>query len=70
MAGIERERIERVARLYATSQEASRALGITLRSFDRLCRRYGTETPSARRRRCRAQQPRRGGRDADGGSGC
>ncbi|MEW6753824.1 MAG: FtsX-like permease family protein [Candidatus Latescibacterota bacterium] len=43
----------RAARLYASNEEASRALGITLQAFARLCRRYGVETPYARRRRRR-----------------
>ena len=51
MTGIERERIERVARIYASNQDASQALGIAMRSFSRLCRQYGIETPYARRRR-------------------
>ena len=46
-----RERIERVARLYASNQEASQALGIAMPTFGRLCRRYGIESPYARRRR-------------------
>ena len=63
MPRIERERVERVARLYATSQDASRALGITIRSFDRLCRRYGIETPGGRKlRRLREGRPVRQGR--------
>jgi hypothetical protein len=51
MDAINRDRIERVARIYANNQDASRALGIALRSFSRLCRRYEVETPYARRRR-------------------
>lgn len=51
MSKIERERIERVARIYASNQDASQALGIAMRSFGRLCREYGVETPYARRRR-------------------
>jgi len=51
MEAINRERIERVARIYASNQDASRALGIAMRSFSRLCRRYDIETPHARRRR-------------------
>lgn len=51
MEGISRERIERVARIYASNQDASQALGIAMRSFSRLCRRYEVETPYARRRR-------------------
>ena len=49
--GIERERVERVARMYATNDLASQALGITARSFSRLCRHHGIETPYARKRR-------------------
>ncbi len=48
--GISRERVERVARLYKQNGDASLALGITMRSFGRLCRKYGIETPYARRR--------------------
>ena len=47
----DRERIERVARLYASNEAASHALGIVPRSFSRLCRQHGIETPYARRRR-------------------
>lgn len=53
MEPISRERIERVARIYASNGDASRALGIAMRSFSRLCRRYEVETPHARRRRRR-----------------
>ena len=53
MAKIERERVERVARIYASNQEASQALGIVMQSFGRLCREYGIETPYARGRRLR-----------------
>ena len=51
--GIDRERIELVARLYATNQAACQVLDIALQSFSRLCRNYGIETPYARRRRQR-----------------
>jgi transposase-like protein len=51
MKGIDRQRVERVARLYASSKDASQALGILLGSFGRICRRYGIESPHARRRR-------------------
>ena len=50
MAKIERERIERAARIYASNRDAGLALGIAAGSFGRLCRRYGIETPTARRR--------------------
>ena len=52
---IDRERIERAARMYSTNEGASRALGIEPRSFSRLCRRYGVETPYARRLRERQE---------------
>ena len=52
---IERERIERAARLYSTNEAAGRALGIVPRSFSRLCRRYGVETPYGRRLRERRE---------------
>jgi hypothetical protein len=51
--GITREQIERAARLYKTNMDASQALGIAMRSFGRLCRRYGIETPWVRKRRRR-----------------
>ena len=55
MSAIERDRIERAARIYASNQDAGLALGIAPGSFGRLCRRYGIETPQARRKRRRAQ---------------
>ena len=51
--GFSREQIERVARMYKCNQDASRALGITIRSFSRLCRKYEIESPFARRQRQR-----------------
>ncbi len=51
MQKIERERIERAARIYASNEDASRALGIAGGSFSRLCRLYRIETPYARKRR-------------------
>ena len=61
--GIERQQIERVARIYHSNEDAGRALGITMRSFSRLCRQYQIETPHARRRRRRQEAL---GRKADG----
>lgn len=52
---IDSERIQRAARIYSTNEAASRALGIEPRSFSRLCRRYGVETPYARRMRERRE---------------
>ena len=60
MRKIEPERIERAARIYASNDEASRALGIAPGSFSRLCRRYQIETPYARKRRRRQEWYRRG----------
>jgi len=51
MPSIEKGRIERAARIYASNQDAGLALGIAPGSFGRLCRRYGIETPQARKRR-------------------
>lgn len=51
MQKIARERIERAARIYASNEDASRALGIAGGSFSRLCRLYRIETPYARKRR-------------------
>ncbi len=55
MRRIEPDRIARAARIYATNQEASQALGIAPGSFSRLCRTYGIETPHARKRRRRRE---------------
>lgn len=49
--GYDQETIERAARIYRSNGDASRALGITLRSFSRLCMKYSIETPYAKRRR-------------------
>ena len=49
--GITRQQVERVARIYKTNQDASQALGITMRSFGRLCRRHSIETPYVRKHR-------------------
>lgn len=45
--------VERAARMYHQATDASRALGITPRSFSRLCRKFGVETPWTRKRRQR-----------------
>jgi hypothetical protein len=55
MPSFDRERIERAARIYASNQDAGLALGIAPGSFGRLCRRYGIETPQARRERRRQE---------------
>ena len=46
-----RERLERVARMYKQNEDASQALGITMRSFSRLCRKFGIKTLYNRKRR-------------------
>jgi hypothetical protein len=51
MERIVRDRVERVARIYGSNKDASQALGITLGSFGRLCRKFAIETPYARRRK-------------------
>lgn len=57
---ITREAVERVARIYKTNKDACAAMGICLKSFSRLCRQHGIETPYARkesRRRGAAKKP-------------
>ena len=58
MPSIEKYRIERGARIYASNDAAGSALGIAPGSFGRLCRRYGIETPQARKRRRRNEWKR------------
>ena len=41
--------LTRVARMYKSNSDASRALGITPQAFARLCRQHSIETPHARR---------------------
>ena len=50
MPSIEKDRIERAVRIYASNDAAGSALGIAPGSFCRLCRRYGIETLQARKR--------------------
>ena len=59
MQKIDPKRIERAARMYASNQEASEALGIAAGSFSRLCRQYKIETPYARKMRRRKEWARR-----------
>lgn len=63
MVKVERERIELAARIYRTSKDAGRALGIAPQTFSRLCRTYGIPTPAARR------QNRGAGRDGSRAAG-
>jgi hypothetical protein len=57
---ITQERLERVARMYKSNEDASQALGIKMRSFGRLCRNYGIETPYVRKCRLRREAARGG----------
>ena len=45
-----RDRVERAARVYNTNIAASKALGINPDWFGHLCRKWGIETPHARKR--------------------
>ena len=56
---ISKERIERVARIYASNQEARQVLGVSTKTFHEICRKYGIETPHARKLR-RQQEARAG----------
>lgn len=47
----DQETIARVARVYSSNQDAASALGVTARSFARLCKEYDIETPYGRKRR-------------------
>ena len=49
MDRFDKSRIERAARIYSSNKDAGLALGIAPGSFGRLCRRYGVQTPQARR---------------------
>ena len=49
VTSVSKETLERAARLYKQNSAASAALGITQRTFSRLCRQHGIETPYARR---------------------
>lgn len=50
MNKIDKDRIERAARMYASNRDAGQALGIAPGSFGRLCRRFGIPTPQSRKR--------------------
>ena len=62
MTSTSREQVERVARIYHHTADACAALGITLRSFSRLCRKYQVESPHDRK--CRMLHEFRGPRRA------
>ena len=52
---LDEERIRRAARMYTSNIAAGQALGCDPGSFGRACRRYGIETPQARRQRLRIE---------------
>lgn len=52
---VSREMVARAARIYRLNKDAARALEISGSSFVGYCEKFGIETPSARRRRLKAQ---------------
>ena len=52
---ITRFEVERVARVYRVNRDAYRALGVSDKTFLKLCRRYRVETPCERSRRRRRE---------------
>lgn len=56
---IDRERIERAARIYSSNNDAGQALGIAPGSFGRRCRQLGIETPKARQLRTQREAQQR-----------
>ena len=55
LTGVTPKVLERAARVYKTNKDAGAALGMSMRGFARACRRYGIETPYARRRKEQSQ---------------
>ena len=47
---VTKKQLERVCRMYKTSSDAARALGISNTSISRLCKRLDVETPSRRKK--------------------
>ena len=52
------EFLERASRIYATSADAARALGVSEQHYSRLCRRHHVETPYRRKQRLRKEAKR------------
>ena len=50
-ASIPKQRIERAARIYGSSNEAAAAMGIAPTTFSRLCRKYGIDSLLQRRKK-------------------
>ena len=54
LTGVPVDILEWAARVYKTNKDAGAALGMSMRGFSRACRRYGIETPYARRQKDRS----------------
>ena len=54
---LSRETLERAARVYRHDKDAAIALGIGAATFVSCCEKFEIETPSARRRRLKAEAP-------------
>ena len=52
---VDREDVERAARMYPSGAVAARALGIDAGTFMNLCRRFGVEPPHERKRRLKEE---------------
>lgn len=52
---IDRDRVEKAARIYHTNKDAAQAMGIHPQSFGRLCRKYGIVTPTERGKKGRKE---------------
>lgn len=60
-------RVSDAARRYGSNEDAAKALGCAPESFSRLCKRFGIQTPQARRRQVPILDRRRADcRDATG----
>ena len=53
-----RNEVERAARVYRMNKDAWQALGISDKTFVKLCHRYGVVTPAEREKRRREEWPR------------
>lgn len=51
---MERNELERAARVYRTNKAAATAMGISATTFDKLCRKHGVETPHLRSQKVKA----------------
>ena len=58
MPEIDKDRLERAARIYKTNKDASEALGVSGKTFSLACKEYDIETPYFRNLRLR--QPYQG----------